>query len=244
MTIRVWNWESRTCILTLTGHNHYIMSAKWFVNINYNTILKPPMQNNRHSNKNEKNQNKMEEQKTEEISINDNDNNNVNKYMQKNKTMINSMSHKDRLYQALHNYKFVDSDMLDQPCIVSASLDRTIRLWNFQEHFDNPSNFHIEPFIANDDNTKCFQCINRCCHNHRQNMHVFDVIEGNKHTKGVNDIDFHRLSDCVVSSSDDFTIKTWNFRGFCLLFFLFLFCLFCIVFAFFCFFFGNTRVLM
>ena len=24
-TIRVWNWQSRTCIAILTGHNHYIM---------------------------------------------------------------------------------------------------------------------------------------------------------------------------------------------------------------------------
>jgi len=24
-TIRIWNWQSRTCIAILTGHNHYIM---------------------------------------------------------------------------------------------------------------------------------------------------------------------------------------------------------------------------
>jgi WD40 repeat protein len=26
-TIRIWNWQSRTCIAILTGHNHYIMYA-------------------------------------------------------------------------------------------------------------------------------------------------------------------------------------------------------------------------
>lgn len=26
-TIRVWNWQSRTCICVLTGHNHYVMCA-------------------------------------------------------------------------------------------------------------------------------------------------------------------------------------------------------------------------
>ena len=26
-TIRIWNWQSRTCIAILTGHNHYIMCA-------------------------------------------------------------------------------------------------------------------------------------------------------------------------------------------------------------------------
>lgn len=26
-TIRIWNWQSRTCIAVLTGHSHYVMSA-------------------------------------------------------------------------------------------------------------------------------------------------------------------------------------------------------------------------
>lgn len=26
-TIRIWNWQSRTCICVLTGHNHYVMCA-------------------------------------------------------------------------------------------------------------------------------------------------------------------------------------------------------------------------
>jgi coatomer subunit alpha len=26
-TIRIWNWQSRTCIAVLTGHNHYVMCA-------------------------------------------------------------------------------------------------------------------------------------------------------------------------------------------------------------------------
>lgn len=26
-TIRVWNWQSRTCVSVLTGHNHYVMCA-------------------------------------------------------------------------------------------------------------------------------------------------------------------------------------------------------------------------
>lgn len=26
-TIRIWNWQSRTCISVLTGHNHYVMCA-------------------------------------------------------------------------------------------------------------------------------------------------------------------------------------------------------------------------
>ena len=26
-TIRIWNWQSRTCVSVLTGHNHYVMSA-------------------------------------------------------------------------------------------------------------------------------------------------------------------------------------------------------------------------
>ena len=28
-TIRVWNWQSRTCICVLTGHNHYVMCAQF-----------------------------------------------------------------------------------------------------------------------------------------------------------------------------------------------------------------------
>lgn len=28
-TIRIWNWQSRTCIAVLTGHNHYVMSAQF-----------------------------------------------------------------------------------------------------------------------------------------------------------------------------------------------------------------------
>lgn len=28
-TIRIWNWQSRTCIAILTGHNHYIMCAQF-----------------------------------------------------------------------------------------------------------------------------------------------------------------------------------------------------------------------
>ena len=27
-TIRVWNWQSRTCVAVLTGHNHYVMCAQ------------------------------------------------------------------------------------------------------------------------------------------------------------------------------------------------------------------------
>ena len=26
-TIRIWNWQSRTCVSVLTGHNHYVMCA-------------------------------------------------------------------------------------------------------------------------------------------------------------------------------------------------------------------------
>lgn len=26
-TVRIWNWQSRSCIAVLTGHNHYVMSA-------------------------------------------------------------------------------------------------------------------------------------------------------------------------------------------------------------------------
>ncbi|KCV70649.1 coatomer protein complex, subunit alpha (xenin) [Fonticula alba] len=29
LTIRIWNWQSRTCIAVLTGHNHYVMSAEF-----------------------------------------------------------------------------------------------------------------------------------------------------------------------------------------------------------------------
>ena len=28
-TIRIWNWQSRTCVAVLTGHNHYVMSAQF-----------------------------------------------------------------------------------------------------------------------------------------------------------------------------------------------------------------------
>ena len=28
-TIRLWNWQSRTCISVLTGHNHYVMCASF-----------------------------------------------------------------------------------------------------------------------------------------------------------------------------------------------------------------------
>lgn len=28
-TIRIWNWQSRTCICVLTGHNHYVMCAQF-----------------------------------------------------------------------------------------------------------------------------------------------------------------------------------------------------------------------
>nr|XP_026263782.1 coatomer subunit alpha [Urocitellus parryii] len=28
-TIRVWNWQSRTCVCVLTGHNHYVMCAQF-----------------------------------------------------------------------------------------------------------------------------------------------------------------------------------------------------------------------
>jgi coatomer protein complex subunit alpha (xenin) len=28
-TIRIWNWQSRTCISILTGHNHYVMCAQF-----------------------------------------------------------------------------------------------------------------------------------------------------------------------------------------------------------------------
>ena len=28
-TIRIWNWQSRSCIQVLTGHNHYVMSASF-----------------------------------------------------------------------------------------------------------------------------------------------------------------------------------------------------------------------
>lgn len=28
-TIRIWNWQSRTCIAVLTGHNHYVMCAQF-----------------------------------------------------------------------------------------------------------------------------------------------------------------------------------------------------------------------
>jgi coatomer protein complex subunit alpha (xenin) len=30
-TIRIWNWQSRTCISVLTGHNHYVMCAAFHV---------------------------------------------------------------------------------------------------------------------------------------------------------------------------------------------------------------------
>ena len=26
-TVRLWNWQSRTCLAVLTGHNHYVMCA-------------------------------------------------------------------------------------------------------------------------------------------------------------------------------------------------------------------------
>ena len=28
-TIRIWNWQSRTAVAVLTGHNHYVMSAQF-----------------------------------------------------------------------------------------------------------------------------------------------------------------------------------------------------------------------
>ena len=28
-TIRIWNWQSRSCISVLTGHNHYVMCASF-----------------------------------------------------------------------------------------------------------------------------------------------------------------------------------------------------------------------
>ena len=28
-TIRIWNWQSRSCVSVLTGHNHYVMSAQF-----------------------------------------------------------------------------------------------------------------------------------------------------------------------------------------------------------------------
>jgi len=28
-SIRIWNWQNRTCLSTITGHNHYVMCAKW-----------------------------------------------------------------------------------------------------------------------------------------------------------------------------------------------------------------------
>ena len=28
-TIRLWNWQSRSCIAVLTGHNHYVMCAQF-----------------------------------------------------------------------------------------------------------------------------------------------------------------------------------------------------------------------
>lgn len=28
-TIRIWNWQSRTCVAVLTGHNHYVMCAQF-----------------------------------------------------------------------------------------------------------------------------------------------------------------------------------------------------------------------
>lgn len=28
-TIRIWNWQARTVICVLTGHNHYVMSAQF-----------------------------------------------------------------------------------------------------------------------------------------------------------------------------------------------------------------------
>ena len=28
-TIRIWNWQSRTSIAVLTGHNHYVMCAQF-----------------------------------------------------------------------------------------------------------------------------------------------------------------------------------------------------------------------
>ena len=28
-TIRIWNWQSRSCVSVLTGHNHYVMCARF-----------------------------------------------------------------------------------------------------------------------------------------------------------------------------------------------------------------------
>ncbi|PWA29486.1 Coatomer alpha subunit [Artemisia annua] len=28
-TVRIWNWQSRTCLSVLTGHNHYVMCASF-----------------------------------------------------------------------------------------------------------------------------------------------------------------------------------------------------------------------
>ena len=28
-TIRIWNWQSRQCVVVLTGHNHYVMCASF-----------------------------------------------------------------------------------------------------------------------------------------------------------------------------------------------------------------------
>jgi coatomer protein complex subunit alpha (xenin) len=28
-TIRIWNWQSRSCVSVLTGHNHYVMCAQF-----------------------------------------------------------------------------------------------------------------------------------------------------------------------------------------------------------------------
>lgn len=28
-TIRIWNWQSRSCVSILTGHNHYVMCARF-----------------------------------------------------------------------------------------------------------------------------------------------------------------------------------------------------------------------
>ena len=36
-SIRIWNWQNRSCIAILTGHTHYVMSA--FFHPDENTLL-------------------------------------------------------------------------------------------------------------------------------------------------------------------------------------------------------------
>jgi coatomer subunit beta' len=106
------------------------------------------------------------------------------------------------------------------PCVLSASDDITIKLWDWDRNFDCTHMFeghlhYVMQVKINPKDTKTFASASMDCTIKGWSLGSFlpqYTLKG--HTRGINCLDYYPYDDkpYIVSGADDWTVKIWNYQ--------------------------------